>query len=286
MHVPKTSGSSVNEALKTATNPANVSFGLDLSLFGDFRAFDGMAADIRQQICTDPTMCERDVDLALGHRSRSTLQSAYLDFRVFTIVREPRARLVSQWCYWRSFSEEHLKIWGEWSAYIKRARQTLQSYLTDPNVAASTDNLLARMLLWPHECLPDNGFIAPEADETVLEAAREALKTLDFVGVMEDPDLDRRLGQFLGLPFMRERINETVHIAPEIRPDFAIELSEPAFEALRERTRLDAVIWEEVLHATMPERNPRVVSECTLLSVLFRYVGADVATLHAASSVP
>ena len=284
MHVPKTSGSSVNLALRTATNARNVNVGLDLSLFGEFRAFDDMSPEIRQQICTDPASLERDVDLVLGHKSRSTLQTAFPGFRIFTILREPRARLISQWCYWRSFSDDHLKIWGGWSEYIKLARQTLGSYLTDPRVAASTDNLVVRMLLWPDRLVPDHGFIAREMDEVVLDAARKALNTLDFVGLMEDSDLDERLSEFLGLPFKRERINETVQIRPELRPDFSSELSEHAFAALRARTRLDAVLWAEVLQSVTPGRDPRTVGEQVLLAVLLRYVGSGVAKISTPES--
>jgi hypothetical protein len=276
MHVPKTAGHSITEALVNALAPKRRSGGYDLSLFGEFNNFDSFDNSIKDIIYSNPEEMPREADLVIGHIAKSSLDAAYPSHRTITIIREPKSRLVSNWLFWRSNSEEQLAPWGAWGDYVKIARRPFLHFLTEPKVASHTDNLLLRMLLWPHPKIPGNAFLPPENDAELLAAARSALNSFDFVGMVEDPSLHTRLGQFLGVEIEMSRANETIIMDSDITPLLAEELSDSALYMLYERSRLDAVLWGDVIGSFAGNYSSKVVTERIFLNTLLRYISKGV----------
>jgi hypothetical protein len=279
MHVPKTAGSSARQGIIAALKPRSMLTGFDRSLFGVRIDLETLEATLRRTIYSCPREMPPDADLVMGHIARTTLCAAYPSHRIFTVLRDPRSRLISHWLFWRSHSDETLDPWGTWGERVKISRQPLRQFLTSPEIACQTDNLLVRMLLWPHAGIADDAFISPESDEVLLEAGRRALRSFDFVGTVEDPFLERRMGGFLGTKFVLPRVNETRSLSADLRPVLTDELDEMALAALDARCRLDAVLWSEIVQPHCLPATPQSVSERGLLRSLFRYVDTGVARL-------
>lgn len=278
-HIPKTSGASTIHTLQHAVKHDRFIKGFDPCLFGPCKDYDSFSHDARASVYIVPHEFDASADLVCGHFAISTIQSIYPHHRIFTILRFPRTRLLSLWLYWRTIADEHLTPWGTWADYLKRARNPLADFLSDPAIACHTDNLFVRMLLWPDQRIPEAGFIDPSLDDALLTAARTTLAGLDFVGCVEEPNLDDRLGQWLGTRFARSVSNETTPIAPTLRPNLLRESTAAAFEALAMRTRLDDVLWREALERVIPAGSSAAVGDSSFLTSTFRYLRDSVATL-------
>jgi hypothetical protein len=270
MHIPKTSGMALNEAIVEALKPSSFIIAFDRCLFGDFDAFETISPEVRMVVRLDASEFPPNAGMVLGHIALSTIRTAYPSAKVFTVLREPRARLISHWLYWRFLSEEEVKSWGVWGDRISRlGRVPLYEFLSAPEIACQTDNIALRMLLWPHPLIPDGDFIPPESDDELLAEARRALETLDFFGAVEDLQLDNRLSTFLGVSLSRRLVNETR--AP-LQPALAEELTEATLEAVGARSRLDSVLWSDTVRHVRPERSVLAIAERSFLGTLFRYL--------------
>jgi len=276
MHIPKAAGHSITGALVRALAPKRQSGGYDLSLFGEFGKFDSFDDSIKDIIYNESNPLPLDSDLIIGHIARSSLSIAYPSHSIVTIIREPKSRLLSNWLFWRSNSDEQLIPWGEWGGYVKIARQPFLNFLTDPRIASHTDNLFLRMLLWPHPKILGGSFLPPETDAELLAAARNALGSFDFVGTIEDPALHTRLGQFLGIEIKMSRANETIIIDPDIKPILDEELNDSTLSAIYDRSRLDAVLWDDVVGNTLNGASSKIVTERIFLNTLLRYIAKGV----------
>ena len=277
MHIPKTAGTSIAEALRTAVQPRFTLRGIDRSIFGSFNAFDTISEPIRKGIYFSPGELPLDADLVVGHLAYSTLKLAYPSHHMLTILREPRCRLLSFWLYWRSLSDEQLEEWGEWGDWVKISRKPFLELLTTPKVACQTDNLFVRMLVWPHCNIPNDDFIAAEADIELLDAARRSLATFAFLGAVEELNLATRLGKFLGSEITIPRENITPSLPFELRPLLANELGVSTMDALHARTRLDAVLWSEIMTPLCPDYPSQAIGDSALIRGLLNYIQSSVA---------
>jgi hypothetical protein len=243
MHIPKTSGTALTGGLAGAVQPRRVVGGFDRCLFGAFDRFDTIHPDIRRGIYASPTEVPRDGDFIAGHLAFSTLSASYPGAQLVTFLREPRARLLSHWVYWRTQEPDHTSLWGEWENLVLAGRDSLETFLDRPDVAAQTDNLSLRMLLWPHPKLPDADFIAERDDEVLLGEAFIRLRHLAYADVIENPRLVENLSAWCGGPVVYPPVNETPNVPPALRVPFYRELSPLAFDRLHARTRLDLWLW-------------------------------------------
>lgn len=162
-----------------------------------------------------------------------------------TVLREPRSRVLSQWLYWRSRSDDSLKPWGTWGHVVALARLPLITFLNSPAAACHTDNVAVRMLLCPHPLIPDEGFIAGAHDARLSDEAAMRLQGFDFVDVVENPLLPDNLRAFLRRPFMYSRVNETV-VPPQFQVDLDDELAAEGRLVIEQRSRLERQLWQTV----------------------------------------
>lgn len=168
-HIPKAAGSALNVSLHRTLQPIRPLYGFDHAIFGSFRDFDGISENQRQHIYARPEDLPGNADFVGGHFAYSTTRQAFPSARHLTVLREPVARVLSQWVYWRAQDEVSLAGWGSWSARVRSAHRPLGAFLNDPMAACQTDNLALRMLLWPHPLVPGNGFIKPDDDAVLLK---------------------------------------------------------------------------------------------------------------------
>jgi hypothetical protein len=166
---------------------------------------------------------------------------------------------------------------------VKLSRQSFFYFLTERKIASHTDNLLLRMLLWPHPKIPDDDFIKTENREQLLAEGRQALSQFDFVGLIEDEDLPQRMGRFLGTDIAMYRANETVEVASALQPALSDELDERTLSALYDRSYIDDVLWKDVAATIYREYAPEFIAERSFLRTLFHYANIGIARLTRAS---
>ena len=250
MHVPKTAGTSMVLGLERALNPGVIQWGFDRSLFGLFDDFGSIDPALRAQIHGPADLLRPDAGLASGHMALSTLRSSYPHAQLVTLLREPVSRVLSHWLYWRRLTDAMVEPWGSWRHRVTRSRAPLAEFLDDPLLACQTDNLAARMLLWPGPLIPGDAFIDPAHDAALLGRALANLDGFSFATVTEDDAFADKFGRWLGAPFTQGRENETGDIPRMFRSPLHAELTDRAYGLLDARSRLDAVLW-----ATLARRN-------------------------------
>jgi hypothetical protein len=244
MHVPKTSGTAMRHGIATAIGAERTLYGLDRSSFGAYSGFDSMSRSIGERVYASPQDLPRDQDFMAGHFALSTLQAAYPEAQIITFLREPLSRTLSHWMYWRSIASRKLRHWGGWADRVRCSHGTLAAFLETPEVACVTDNILLRMLLWPHPLIPDDGFIAPAHDAVLTLAARERLAQLAYADVIENPDFLDDFSRWLGHSLRYAEKNVTTYLPPDRTVSLHQELSDRTMALLDARTRLDLRLWQ------------------------------------------
>jgi hypothetical protein len=247
MHIPKTAGIAVSDALVQAVRPHHVFFGFDRAFFGPFQAFDTVAPATRAFIHMTPATLPPREKLVRAHMSFTTLRAAYPDAQFLTVLREPHCRVLSHFLFWRGFSEAQMQEWGGWAQVMRLAQEGLAGLLADPRAACQIDNVAVRLLLWPHALIPDDGFIAPESDAVLVAEALAALRRFDHVGVQENPQFWPALEAWLGRPFQPTSQNTTLPLPDGWRLDLRAELTPDCQGLLQARTRLDQIVWADWL---------------------------------------
>ena len=270
MHVPKTAGTALTQALCASLSPRNFISGFDRVFFGDFRRFDTIDPELQRSIYLEPGSLPANADFVSGHISYSTLRQSYPHAQYFTVLREPVSRLLSFWLYWRSQTQAQLRVWGDWARCVERNRGPLSEFLLSREIAGPTDNLHLRMLLWPHPLIPDNDFIDERNDKVLVELALVRLGEFAFRDIVENPELQTRMQRWLGRPISLGRANETVSASGIVSADFQEELSPEVRRALELRTRLDLKLWTAVA-GEVGIANPESLRDSTLKENIARY---------------
>jgi hypothetical protein len=256
LHIPKCAGLSLAKALSHAIGAKNPADGFDLSLYGDFDAFETVREDFRAKIHSDDNPVDSNHDFLGGHYALSSIRKYYPNAHILTVFREPGSRLLSHWLFLRQHRDEHLTVWGKWGDAFRRAREPFLKFASDPAFAFQTDNLMLRFLLWPDPRIRPDVFIAPDVEQALVAEALTRLMSLDFVDYLENDQLVANIGHWLRAPFGLERINETAPAVAEAPVDLDRELSPQAVEAMDLRTRLDLALWREVVRRGNPNLDP------------------------------
>jgi Sulfotransferase family len=270
LHIPKSAGSSISIGLEKSKFTKRVWGLFDEVLFGGFTDFDGMHDTVRNCLIHLPTTSVNpNWDAVSGHLSLPTIRRIFPQHRVFTVMREPRARLISHWLYWRAVRENERLLWGTWAHEIARADGPFKAFIQSKEIAAQTDNVVVRMLLGNHPLIPIDDFINPSADGKLFSSAKRAIGAIGFVGLTEDTLLDIKIGEYIENNYELPRVNVT-DLSPEQRSiDFKKELDGQAIQTLYDRTRLDRRLWTDIADRLFD--NAEAVAEASFLSTLLKH---------------
>lgn len=218
-----------------------------------FEDVDGLEANTRALLAVreEEIQALSECDVVSGHFSLSTLRRVTGDRSVATVLREPRARLLSHYAFWRVSSG----LREQWRGYpaLDHALRPLDEFLAEPLIAKATDNLVCRMLL-DDAWIPACGFIAAEDVSEIAEQATAVLDRLGYVGVLELGDsVWRGLSQFFGVTLCPTHVNTTAsqRDSEEVwDADVAgsgLEITASTLELLEARTAADAIVYRHAL---------------------------------------
>ena len=104
-----------------------------------------------------------------------------------------------------------------------------------------------------------------------MAQAEKVLEQFAFVDILEAPDHRARLQAWLGAQLPDYRLNETTHVPLPQRKPLHCELSETTYNLLRERSRLDFVLWTKIGQLRMLGSELVTMRETTLLRGIARY---------------
>ena len=247
--------------------------GFDRSLFGDFRQFDSIPKMMRSVIYLDPADMPQDAATVMGHFSHSTLRHRYPDADLAIFLREPTVRVLSHWIYWRSLTWFSLRHWGgEWSERLKMARLPLRGFLSRPEIACQTDNIIIRMLVWPHKLLHDDQFIDPANDEALLALALENLENCDFAGITERGSaVYREFSAWLGSKLDLPTLNPAQKMRRAARTKLNNELTPETLDLLQARVRLDNRLWKRLATRNMSPSEADRLQHNAILQAIARF---------------
>lgn len=290
LHVPKAAGTSVTEALVRAAAATVRDDGravtvcpavTDRSLFGTFDDFGSLAPDQRSMVFRQPLEQLAGFDVVRGHFDIRSLRAGRCDDDVAVLLREPRARLLSLYTYWRSWTEAEHASWGNYDASRHATRLTWVEFLRDPSIAPQIDNVAARLVLGPHPLVPLDRFI-PEAN--VAEVTDDALAALDgfgFVDVIENgPACWRRLGEWAELSLDVVARNETrsEDLGGEVWQGSG---EPPALDALGRLTAIDHDLWTAAARRHTEDIDDLSARASSIAATKFASYGMELPGAHA-----
>jgi hypothetical protein len=276
MHMPKAGGTALIREIERSLRPLRWAGGIDRTLTGDFEAFDTMDIDLRAGVFRDETEIPADVDFLAGHFGWGMLRAWSPEAKLMTVLREPRSRLLSYWFYLGNYSDNVLSLYGDFGARLALARKNFGEYISMSQIACQTDNLMTRMLVWPHPACQATEFISAEMDDTLLMIAFERLNQFDFVGMIEDPRLRDRLFLWLKSTYRFSRwtslekffdrkykinTNEASTPNPGLRQSIAVELDEKTMRRLELSSRLDKILWMKIASRFLEAEEPRAAAD-------------------------
>ncbi len=244
LHVPKAAGTALTSGLVRHFGEGSLgSARFDRSLFGAFDGFDDLAPEVRATIAVsaDEVRAMSSARLVAGHFYLSSLELVTSADRILTALREPRCRLLSQYDYWRQQTPDELRHWQPYD-FPESARAPLAAFLANRKIAASSDNVLCRMLLGPDRRLPLDDFISPDEHEELALAAIARLQSLKLVAIVErGSEATADIGRAIGARIQVGREN----VAPLARgPSSRCQDPAPTVSSLLEaRTGVDARIY-------------------------------------------
>jgi hypothetical protein len=271
MHVPKCSGTSLIQAVVAAGTAPSVFSGFDETLFGDFSAFESLSEQLRTSIYLDANDLPRGAEFVAAHMSFVTLSRGFPGGRLLTLLREPVARLLSLWLFWRSHTDEQLRDWGQWGNRVRRSRSPLVDFLRAREVACQTDNQLLRMLLWPHHLVPRDDFIDARHDAILIQTAAGRLARFSFLDLIENRMFESNLANWLGQPIVFGRFNQTVNIPQSLKIPMARQLTNEAWALLEARSRLDLKLWLALAAERVPQINAQRLRRETVEMTIGRH---------------
>lgn len=293
VHIPKAAGTSITQQLDLCLRPRKFIYGLDRSQFGSFTAFETMPAEMRAGIFDRADAIPEQADIIAGHLSPKTIRAHYPSARLITIMRAPSSRLVSHWFYWRGYTDDVLTKYGTWGNSIAIARSDFADFLCAQQIACVTDNVILRMLLWPHPLIPDNNFIDPKHDTVLLAEARLTLDHFCYTDIVEAPDIQTRLkiwlrknygrsfwADFRSFVRRRQPIMQNSSKLPAVKMSapLSMQLMGVAGGLMRDRVRLDDILWNDIAKRYFTHHEANIIYTKALTSSVARYEYLDKLT--------
>lgn len=194
----------------------------------------------------------RRCSLVWGHYDVPALRRLGPGRFTVTLLRDPRARILSLYRYWRGQAALNLGWNGMNAAVCAAQRMQLAEFLAsdDPLLVDYIDNFYVRRLTGQYRSFCDTDPLRAAPARSLDEALR-ALDEFDFVGISEDMNGSvARLGALLGFapPARVEPVNVT-QAAMEPLP-----LDDPEIAAqLARLTALDQVVYDTALRRYQAE---------------------------------
>jgi len=271
MHIPKAAGTALRVGLERALAPRRSVVGYCRVHFGAFDRFDTMSPEMRSRVFVTPDEVPAGADFIYGHISDSFLRYAYPEAQYLTLLREPRARLLSLWAFCRTQSDAFLAPWGAWAERIRRARAPLRTFLADRTLADITDNVAVRMVLGPHRLIPNDDVIASSADGELIDQAVERLRNYAYVDLVENPATADNLARWIGRPVELPRVNETPAMPAVLRTPLERELDPETLRLMTELGRLDTALWQAVAGCRIHDSDPVGFADTSFSATVARH---------------
>lgn len=216
----------------------------DDTVFCDFADFGLLQPEMQRLIASSETAVAalEGYRVVSGHFSLRTLSRIAPASAVSTVLREPRARLLSLYAYWRLGSFEE---WRPYTAY-EHARRPLAAFLAEPEIAAATDNQVCRLILAGDSRIPRDRFIASDDLDGLARESVARLDDLGFVALQERPDeMWQGLSATFDTPLTPVLVNETEARADApIWPLGDVLLAEETLDLLERRTAADRAVYQ------------------------------------------
>lgn len=242
LHIPKSAGSSVAEAVRTALDDRTWSpYDFDPALFGPLRDEPVPPTEVARVLPDPNRLC--DYEAASGHFALSTMLAGFDRADIVMLLREPRSRLLSHYEYWRGLPPDLRADDSTWSVTAYARELDFDEWLVDTRSAYQSDNVVLRTLLDGHEAIPDDDFIDRDDVSRLTSLALARAASLGWVDVVErGPKMWDGLATRIGRPLPRPRVNATERRA-DLPTNVAGIFSDAAVDALHHRTVADRAIW-------------------------------------------
>lgn len=246
MHIPKSAGTALTNALLRLEPYQNEIHGWDRSLLGAYDEFDTWDQGRRPWLFLSPDEITEGKNFISGHIGYSSIKKRYSDAYIFTIIRNPFSRLLSLWTFWRAKPNGLESDIGTYAAHVYSARQPLKSFLTNKSIAPQIDNVTARMLLWPHPLIPNDKFIDSECTNEIIDQSLSILSEFNFVDIYENSKWLENFQKWLGISFGINKENETDFVPKPYQSCLKSEMTSETLNIIEERTRIDKIIWQKI----------------------------------------
>jgi hypothetical protein len=242
LHVPKSAGTSIRQAVLAAspgiTMAPSRSEAKRYKHCG-FDDFDVLHPEVRTKIAV--TQNEFDAlphyDFVQGHFQLSTLTAFTPVEEMVTVLREPRARLMSLYAFWRT------RVVHGWRPIpmFDYALLPFGDFLGSSLIASSIDNIVCRMVLGQDHRISPQAFIAPQDTADLARDAIAVLEQFAFVGIQERPEeMWAGISQAFDLTLSPIRENVTEVPDPPLDPSM---LSPESLALLAERSTADQAVY-------------------------------------------
>ena len=210
----------------------------------------------------------RRYEAVSGHFALPTLLQITTPAGVGTILREPRARIVSLYVYWRTPD-----VFDPWLPYnlMEYALKPLGRFLAEPRVAAAVDNQVCRMLLHDDPRIPSEDFIAEADIDAIAADAITQLDTLGFVGLLELGDSAwQGLAALFGVKLEPRRLNVAGEHGNPVAASPAEQLvTADALDLIEQRSAADRIVYDHALAlAGIRDRGRQRLAEAAFASQL------------------
>jgi hypothetical protein len=249
LHIPKSAGSSIHSAIEAALPQGSLApQRVDTSIFCDFENFELMRSEARSQIAVTPPEVQSlaRYGAVSGHFSLATLLQIADAPSICTVLREPRARLLSLYMYWRTPGTT--EFWAPYST-TEYAQRPLCEFLSEPLLAPAVDNQVCRLLLYGDPRLPESSFAAQSDVESIAADAIERLDALGFVGVLElGSDVWQGLARLFDAKLEPARLNVTEELGSPMAVGPGEELvTAKALDLIEQRSAADLLVYDHAL---------------------------------------
>ena len=249
--MPKAAGSSLSDALRRSALDNGLRIAppaMDRTLFGPYADFDSLPPSTRHTIELDPTRLA-DADVVLGHYSLASLRHGRDDADIVCVLREPRARLLSLYAFWQSWTAEQHAAWDPYDASRRAVTEPLSDFLRHPALSAQVDNVAARFLLTGDSRVPSDRMIDPADHEALSAAALNQLAGLGHVDTVEaGSDGWRRISAWVDV----ELVVGNQNVTPPGQVIGADEFNDAA-TLIEQSTAIDQRLWLAVASAHDPQ---------------------------------